>query len=141
MPMTEIEIVNILHTKTAFAVTCGPRREAVFIPGRVGETCHLYVGQRVEAMLIVNTQQPEKTPWTASYISQTSTLPGSLEQEIRADLERGPATAFQVACSIGHPTDVVARTMRAMCGGRNGLVKDEIFALSVEDLTAEEDDN
>jgi hypothetical protein len=139
MPMTEIEITNILNTKTAFAVTSGPRRESVFIPGRVAELCSLYVGQRVEAMLVPNTTQPEKTPWLAQYISQDTVLIGMLEQDIRDDLARGPATATQVARSIGQPVDLVARKMRAMCVGLNALVRDEIFALSMEDLLAEEE--
>lgn len=139
MPMVEIEIINILHTKTAFAVTCGPIRETVFIPGRVGETANLHIGQRVDAMLTVNTAQPDKTPWLAQYISQDAPATGTLERDIRDDLERGAATATQVARSIGQPVDVVARKMRAMCGGKNGLVRDDVYALTMDDLLADEE--
>ena len=139
MPMTEIEITNILNTKTAFAVTSGPRRESVFIPGRVAELCSLYVGQRVEAMLVPNTTQPEKTPWLAVFIDTNQFAPpDTLAAEIKADLDRGPATAQTIARSIKYPLDVVEAKLREMSASGD-LASGTIYALTADDLVEEDD--
>jgi hypothetical protein len=139
MPMTEIEIVNVLNTKTAFAVTCNDNRENVFIPSRVSENANLRIGQRVDAMLIVNTAQPDKTPWLASFVTAREVPRDDLLELIREDLERGPATPQQVATSINKPLDQVTRKLRTM--SVNGdVVRDDVYALHADDFLMGEDD-
>ena len=131
MQMTEIEITNILPTKTAFAVTL-PDGVPVFIPGRVADRSNIRVGQRVPATLIPNTSQPEKTPWMASYIAPQPQV-DELAEAILEDMENGPATALEVAESIGQDVAVVARKMKSMAVAGK-LVREDIYALSMEDL-------
>lgn len=139
MPLVEIEIVNVLNTKTAFGVTCGEDRENVFIPSRVSENANLRIGQRVDAMLILNTAQPDKTPWLASFVAPREVPRDDLLELIREDLERGPATPQQVAASIDRPLDVVTRKLRTM--SVNGdVVRDDVYALHADDFLMGEDD-
>lgn len=129
----EVLVTNILHTKTAFGVLA-EGTESVFIPGRVAEAANLRIGQTVTAMVIPNPNMPEKTPWMAVHIMPSS-AEDTLADEIRADLERGPATALQVSRSIGQPLEIVQRKMREM-----KLVHDTIYALSIVDLVDEGED-
>lgn len=66
---TPIIITNVLPTRTSFGVTDNGAAESVFIPSRVSTVCDLAVGQRVEASLVPNSREPERTPWLAIHIS------------------------------------------------------------------------
>jgi hypothetical protein len=132
---TDIIITNILTTKTAFGVLA-EGTESVFIPGKVADAANIRIGQTVRAVLVPNQTMPERTPWMAVYIGAAEDA-DTLADEIRADLERGPATAQQVAKSINQPVDLVARKMREM-SGKGGLVHDTVYALSMLDLIDEE---
>jgi hypothetical protein len=66
--MPKIIITHILPTKTAFAVTNTHPAEAVFIPGKIASMHSLVEGQEVEALLVPNNHQPERTPWLAARI-------------------------------------------------------------------------
>ena len=127
----EIIVTNILQTKTAFGMT-KDRSESVFIPGKVAEAANIRIGQIVQAMLIPNPNMPEKTPWMAVFING-STEADTLAEQIKADLEQGPATAAQVARSIGQPVELVTRKMKEMT-----LVQDTIYALTLADLVEED---
>lgn len=130
---TDIIITNILQTKTAFGVVVDGMG-SVFIPGKVADAANVRVGQTVRATLIPNQNMPEKTPWMAVFIGETKDE-DRLADQIRSDLERGAATAAQVARSIGQPIDLVARKMREM-----KLPNDTIYALSLLDLIADEEE-
>lgn len=132
---TDIIITNILTTKTAFGVLA-EGTESVFIPGKVADAANIRIGQTVRAVLVPNQTMPERTPWMAVYIGAAEAA-DTLADEIRADLERGPATAQQVAKSINQPVDLVARKMREM-SSKGGLVQDTVYALSMLDLIDEE---
>jgi antitoxin component of MazEF toxin-antitoxin module len=118
---TDILITNILPTKTAFGIVADGS-EAVFIPSRVADAADVRIGQTVKALLVPNQTQPEKTPWMAVFIGEKNDE-DTLAEDIKADLERGPATAREVAFSIDRPVELVARKMREM--NQAGLLKSE----------------
>lgn len=68
--MTNIIITHILPTGTCFGVTQDKPVESVFIPGTVARDLGLVVGQEVEALLVPNSHQPERTPWLAAKIDR-----------------------------------------------------------------------
>lgn len=133
---TDILITNILPTKTAFGIVANGS-ETVFIPSRVAIAANVRIGQTVTAMLVPNQTQPEKTPWLAIYVGDELQA-DTLATEIKADLERGPATAKQVAKSIDAPLDMVERKMAEM-NRKGDLVNDVVYALSADDFNDEED--
>jgi len=133
---TEIIITNILQTRTAFGVRAD-NSEAVFVPGKVSVEANIKIGQSVKALLIPNPNMPEKTPWMAVFIGEPSDT-DPLDAEIKADLERGPATAREVAASLNRPIDLIGRKLREMAQ-LGGLVQDTVYALSADDLMTEED--
>lgn len=133
----EIVITNVLNTKTAFGMV-PETAESVFIPGKVAQAANIRVGKMVQALLVPNSNQPEKTPWMAVFIGPNQDLDG-LADEIRADLESGPAMAHEVAQSIGHPVDLVARKLRDM--RNNGMIVQEaIYAIRHADFFSADDD-
>jgi hypothetical protein len=142
MQTTEIIIANVLQTGTAFAVMADDTTQAIFIPSKVAVAADVYIGQVTKAVLIPNTAQPEKTPWLAVLVLKGDAAPApvvdALANEIKADLERGAATASDVAQSIGKPVELVARKMREMSSD-GVLVQDIIYALTLDDLLPSED--
>lgn len=134
MNHTEIIITHILQTKTSFGVRAD-NSEAVFIPGKVAVGSDIKTGQSVKALLIPNTNMPEKTPWMAVFIGKHA---DQLDAEIKEDLERGPATAREVAASLNKPIDLIWRKMREMAQAGD-LVSDTVYALSADDFMTEED--
>lgn len=133
---TDIIVTNILPTKTAFGILA-EGVETVFIPSRVAQTANVRIGQTVSAMLVPNQTQPEKTPWLAVFIEEADGV-DDLAYRIRADLERGPATARQVAKSINADEAMVTRKMIDM-SKKAELFSDTVYALSVDDFNDEED--
>ena len=95
MELTPIIVTHILPTGTAFGATSGMPPAAVFIPGSVTRATGLVVGQEVDAQLVPNTMQPERTPWLAA----------------RIETERGQPTA-------GAKSELVsAKVQEVMCNG------------------------
>jgi hypothetical protein len=65
MNTQNVIVTHILPTGTAFGATTGKPAESVFIPGHIASPAGVVVGQEVEAMLVPNTREPERTPWLA----------------------------------------------------------------------------
>lgn len=129
-----ILLTNQLVTGSAFALT--EDNENVFIPSKVMHDKGVRPGQKVQAIVVPNMTRPDRTPWMAVYIGEQEALArGTLADEIRADLERGPATALQVSRSIGQPVELVQRKMREM-----NLPNDTLYALSMMDLLEGEEE-
>lgn len=63
--MTKIVITNQLQTMSSFAVRMDGVDGAVFIPARIAEEHGLSVGDSIEAMLVPNSTQADRTPWLA----------------------------------------------------------------------------
>lgn len=65
MEMTPVIVTHILETGTSFGSTTTKPPQGVFIPASVSKACGLVVAQEVNAKLVPNTMQPERTPWLA----------------------------------------------------------------------------
>ena len=86
MELTPIIVTHILPTGTAFGATSTKPAEAVFIPGTVSRASGLVVGQEVDAQLVPNTMQPDRTPWLAARIE---TKPPLAAAQARPELVSG----------------------------------------------------
>lgn len=128
-------VTNQLATGSAFGLT--DNMENVFIPSKLTVEHAVQPGERVKALIVPNTIRPDRTPWLAvKIIEDKQPAPiadDELADQIREDLEQGPATAMQIARSIDQPVDLVARKLREM-----KLVQDTIYALSFADLIEED---
>lgn len=132
--MQTILVTNQLATGSAFGLT--DRMENVFIPSKLTVDRPIRPGQKLKALVVPNTIRPDRTPWLAVTITadeEPAQQGDDLADQIREDLEQGPATAMQIARSIGQPVDLVARKLREM-----KLVQDTIYALSFADLIEED---
>ena len=82
MELTPIIVTHILPTGTAFGATTARPTEAVFIPSAVTRATGVVIGQEVDAQLVPNTMQPDRTPWLAARIETKpplATAPAELE--------------------------------------------------------------
>jgi hypothetical protein len=86
--MTPIIVTHILPTQTAFGATTTAPAEAVFIPSKISRLLGLVVGQEVEALLVPNTMQPERTPWLAARI-EVPELTGSIAEQVQSVMRDG----------------------------------------------------
>lgn len=80
--MTPIIVTHILDSKTAFAATKKSPSEGVFIPSKISQMFSLVAGQEVEAVLVPNTMQPDRTPWLAVRVEPIP--PATLRKETKA---------------------------------------------------------
>jgi len=110
--MTPIIVTHVLPTATAFGATLSRPSEAVFIPGSISRMLKLEVGQQVQALLVPNTMQPDRTPWLAARIeraelvtTQHTTLSDQVLEELR---EGGEWTAKQMAAHLGVDPNLVS---------------------------------
>jgi len=79
--MTPIVVTHILDSKTAFGATKTSPSEGVFIPSKISEMFDLVAGQEVEATLVPNTMQPDRTPWLAIRVKPIP--PATLRKEAK----------------------------------------------------------
>lgn len=129
--MAIFTIVNIIHSAAAFG-RLEDNGQNVYIPARVSEHFKLTIGQRVDGQLTENTQVPDRTPWVCYRI--TALLTGDeLADAIRDDLERGPATAKELADSIGQPLETVENKLRWMARN-SSLERATLYALRASDF-------
>ena len=127
---TEIIISNIIHTGTGFAVVADNMSESVFIPSRVMHGSNVRPGDRVSAMLVPNPTRPEKTPWLAvSLDAAEEKLAPILADQIRDELENGPATAFELAKFIGADVGTIQDELARM-----KLPHTDLYALEMSEL-------
>lgn len=128
---TEIIISNIIHTGTGFAVVADNMSESVFIPSRVMHGSNARPGCRVSAMLVPNPSRPEKTPWLAVSldVAQDKPAPTTLADQIRDELENGPATAFELAKFIGADVGTIQDELARM-----KLPHTDLYALEMSEL-------
>jgi hypothetical protein len=109
MTTQTITVTHILPTGTAFGATTSKPPESVFIPGKVAREADVVVGQQVEAILVPNTMQPDRTPWLAAQINilppmtrpQVSTLPSVADRVLETLKEGGEWTDFEMSDILG----------------------------------------
>lgn len=127
---TEIIISNIIHTGTGFAVVADNMSESVFIPSRVMHGSNARPGDRVSATLVPNPSRPEKTPWLAVSLDVAQDKPAPiLADQIRDELENGPATAFELAKFIGSDVGTIQDELARM-----KLPHTDLYALEMSEL-------
>ena len=74
-----ITVTNQLESMSSFAVRMDGVDGAVFIPAKIATALKLGIGDTVEALLVPNTTQADRTPWLAIRVepvkAQTSDYP------------------------------------------------------------------
>lgn len=117
MTVTHILVTNVLPTGTAFGVLADNHGESVFIPARINASmpARLVVGQRRRALIIPNQSHQDRTPWIVLQLEdEDATKPRSaLADLILRELgAQGNSTGDEIADSVGHPADAVARELQ-----------------------------
>lgn len=130
MQTTEIIITNILPTGTGFGVISDGMTQNVFIPSKMLIDKIVSPGDRVQAMLVPNPTQPEKTPWLAiSIIAETAAATAQdLRRLILDDLENCDGSDEEIARSIKMPVDQVRATLLEMTAA-GLIVRMETFGI------------
>lgn len=134
MTPTDLILTNRLTTGTAFAVLAEDMGQSVFIPAKIIAGLELSPGDKISAIIVPNSREPDKTPWMAVSIKTFDIPQDNIEQMIIEELSHGAGTAHQIARSIRLPVDLVAAKLRSM-----KVVHDTIYALSITDLIDPED--
>jgi hypothetical protein len=130
MNTTKIIITNILPSDSAFAVLHDNHRENVFIPSKVAGPAHLSVGDEVDALLVPNMQQPEKTPWLAArlVVSPATPVAPDLRTRIAAYLAEYDATVQELAAALSESESVIEDELNALA--RDGyLLSETVYSL------------
>jgi hypothetical protein len=105
--MQTIIVTHILPSGTAFGATTTRPTEAVFIPASVSRSTDIVVGQEVEAQLVPNTMQPERTPWFAARLKLKPVSGGSelVNAKVKKVMRDGGVwTAGTMATELGDGT-------------------------------------
>jgi hypothetical protein len=130
MQPTEIIVTNRLATGTTFAVLASDMTQNVFIPSKLALEAVLRPGQKIMAQIVPNMSQPEKTPWLAISLEDGGAAPSmDLRDRIRAELEHGAATVYELANALGADVREVEAELRTM-----RLPNTELWALDAMDL-------
>jgi hypothetical protein len=130
MQPTELIVTNRLATGTTFAVLASDMTQNVFIPSKLALEAVLRPGQKIMAQIVPNMSQPEKTPWLAISLEDGGAAPSmDLRDRIRAELEHGAATVYELANALGADVREVEAELRTM-----RLPNTELWALDAMDL-------
>jgi len=130
MQPTELIVTNRLATGTTFAVLASDMTQNVFIPSKLALEAVLRPGQKIMAQIVPNMSQPEKTPWLAISLEDGGIAPSmDLRDRIRAELEHGAATVYELANALGADVREVEAELRTM-----RLPNTELWALDAMDL-------
>jgi hypothetical protein len=92
MLLKDVIVTNRLPSGTCFGVTDGTDPKGVFIPQRVALACSLDVGDTVQAQLVLNTVEAERTPYFAIRVAHKAVEPGensSLTANVLVALKAG----------------------------------------------------
>lgn len=121
MDFTDITITNILASGTGFAVR-NDDLTSVFISSKVAAQVTLNVGDTMSAILAPNHREHDRTPWQALKFEQgvppAASTQDLLYARVRAELERGEATADELAHDMGASVqDVVDVLLRMRARG------------------------
>lgn len=97
MHFQDIIVTNVLDSGISFGATICSRPESIFIPKGVSRATSVVVGQRVRAVLVPNTLQPDRTPWLAVRVDTNCTNENNVIDLISRG---GEWTASDVASSL-----------------------------------------
>jgi hypothetical protein len=110
-----IVVTHILPTGTSFGATMDTPSEAIFIPGHVSNPAGLEIGQEVDAVLVPNTREPDRTPWLAVRVVASSSVDTSLCDSVLDLLEGGGEwEAGQVTGHLGAPQEKVREALERL---------------------------
>jgi hypothetical protein len=114
MKTAAIIITNILPTGTTFALLADTM-ESVFVNASVSKFAGLQVGETVQAEIVPNHQQPDRTPWQATKIMRNAAPPVvGLEQRVTDELWVEEATAKELSEALGADESAVQVTLDRM---------------------------
>jgi hypothetical protein len=114
MKTAAIIITNILPTGTTFAVLA-ETMDSVFVNASVSKFSGLKVGETVEAEIVPNHMQPDRTPWQATKIMRDAAQPViGLEQRVTDELWVEEATAKELSEALGADVSAVQATLDRM---------------------------
>jgi len=131
MKNATIIITNILPTGTTFALLADTM-ESVFINASVSKFAGLQVGETVQAEIVPNHQQPDRTPWQATKIMRNAAPPVmGLEQRVIDELWVEEATAKELSEALGADESAVQVTLDRMMS--QGKIKAySVYAIALE---------
>jgi hypothetical protein len=114
MKTSTIIVTNILPTGTTFALLADTM-ESVFVNASVSKFAGLQVGETVQAEIVPNHQQPDRTPWQATKIMRSAAQPVvGLEQRVTDELWVEEATAKELSEALGADESAVQVTLDRM---------------------------
>ncbi len=121
MNTQNVIVTHILPTGTAFGATTSKPAESVFIPAHLSDPAGVVVGQEVEAMLVPNTMQPDRTPWLAVKIDLLPPTSVQVEEVFSTEdcvletlREGGEWTVGDMAGHLGAGPDAVADALETI---------------------------
>ena len=131
MKIADIIVTNILPTGTTFALLA-ENMEAVFVNASVSKFSGLQVGETVQAEIVPNHQQPDRTPWQATKIMRNAAPPVvGLEQRVTNELWVEEATAKELSKALGADETAVQVTLDRMMS--QGKIKAySVYAIALE---------
>jgi hypothetical protein len=131
MKTAAIIITNILPTGTTFALLADTM-ESVFVNASVSKFSGLQVGETVQAEIVPNHQQPDRTPWQATKIMRNAAPPVvGLEQRVTDELWVEEATAKELSEALGADETAVQVTLDRMMS--QGKIKAySVYAIALE---------
>ncbi len=131
MKIATIIVTNILPTGTTFALLA-ENMESVFVNASVSKFAGLQVGETVQAEVVPNHQQPDRTPWQATKIMRNTAQPVvGLEQRVIDELWVEEATAKELSEALGADETAVQVTLdRMMSQGK--IRAYSVYAIALE---------
>jgi hypothetical protein len=131
MKIADIIVTNILPTGTTFALLADTM-ESVFVNASVSKFSGLQVGETVQAEIVPNHQQPDRTPWQATKIMRNAAPPVvGLEQRVNDELWVEEATAKELSEALGADETAVQVTLDRMMS--QGKIKAySVYAIALE---------
>jgi hypothetical protein len=131
MKTAAIIVTNILPTGTTFALLA-ENMESVFVNASVSNFAGLKVGETVQAEIVPNHQQPDRTPWQATKIMRNAAPPVvGLEQRVTDELWVEEATAKELSEALGADETAVQVTLDRMMS--QGKIKAySVYAIALE---------
>jgi hypothetical protein len=131
MKIADIIVTNILPTGTTFALLA-ENMQSVFVNASVSNFAGLKVGETVQAEIVPNHQQPDRTPWQATKIMRNAAPPVvGLEQRVTDELWVEEATAKELSEALGADETAVQVTLDRMMS--QGKIKAySVYAIALE---------
>ena len=131
MKIADIIVTNILPTGTTFALLADTM-ESVFVNASVSKFSGLQVGETVQAEIVPNHQQPDRTPWQATKIMRNAAPPVvGLEQRVTDELWVEEATTKELSEALGADETAVQVTLDRMMS--QGKIKAySVYAIALE---------